>query len=97
MLVPRLDGEIQRRLLVNYRVDPEWIARILPQPFCPQVVNGYAMAGICLIRLGSMRPALRPGGSGSAARMPPTGSPLHGRPATVPVRVCISRAVTATR
>jgi len=61
MLVPRLKGEIQRRLLVNYRVDPEWIARILPQPFRPQVVNGSAVAGICLIRLGSMRPAVLPG------------------------------------
>ncbi|MEO7060453.1 MAG: DUF2071 domain-containing protein [Lapillicoccus sp.] len=60
MPVPRLSGEIQRRLLVNYRVDPEWIAKVLPPPFSPQVVNGYAVAGICLIRLGSMRPSLLP-------------------------------------
>jgi hypothetical protein len=47
---------VQRRLLVNYRVDPDVIASLLPAPFRPQLVNGYAVAGICLIRLGSMRP-----------------------------------------
>jgi len=57
MKLPRLAGTIQRRLLVNYRVDPEVIARLLPAPFRPQLVNGFAVAGICLIRLGSMRPA----------------------------------------
>ncbi|HEX8093987.1 DUF2071 domain-containing protein, partial [Jatrophihabitans sp.] len=56
MKLPRLAGTVQRRLLVNYRVDPEVIASLLPAPFRPQLVNGYAVAGICLIRLGSMRP-----------------------------------------
>src|SRR5690242_5724317 len=56
MKVPGLSGEIERRLLVNYRVDPDAIAAVLPPPFRPQLVNGYAVAGICLIRLGSMRP-----------------------------------------
>jgi hypothetical protein len=54
--LPRLAGEIERRLLVNYRVDPGVIESLLPPPFRPQVVNGFAVAGICLIRLGSMRP-----------------------------------------
>lgn len=49
-------GEIERRLLVNYRVDPTVIARLLPAPFPPQLVDGFSVAGICLIRLGSMRP-----------------------------------------
>ena len=56
MRLPGLAGEIERRLLVNYRVDPGVIAPLLPAPFRPQVVNGFAVAGICLIRLGSMRP-----------------------------------------
>lgn len=56
MRTPNLRGEIERRLLVNYRVDPEVAQRHLPAPFRPQIHNGYAVAGICLIRLGSMRP-----------------------------------------
>jgi uncharacterized protein YqjF (DUF2071 family) len=56
MRSPDLAGEVERRLLVNYRVDPTVIARQLPLPFRPQIVDGSAVAGICLIRLGSMRP-----------------------------------------
>ncbi len=56
MRSPDLAGEVERRLLINYRVDPEVIAARLPLPFRPQVVDGWAVAGICLIRLGSMRP-----------------------------------------
>jgi len=54
--VPLVAGEIERRILVNYRVDPAAVARLLPAPFRPQTINGFAVAGICLIRLGSMRP-----------------------------------------
>lgn len=57
MRVPRLAGVIERRVLVNYRVDPEAAARLLPAPFRPQLVRGHAMAGICLIRLARVRPA----------------------------------------
>jgi hypothetical protein len=57
MKLPWLAGTVQRRLLVNYRVDPAVAASLLPAPFRPQLVNGFAVAGICLIRLGSMRPA----------------------------------------
>jgi hypothetical protein len=53
---PVLVGVVERRLLVNYRADPEVVARILPAPFRPQVVSGSAVAGICLIRLGQLRP-----------------------------------------
>ena len=56
MRLPRLSGEVERRLLINYRVDPQVIGAVLPAPFRPQVVKGFAVAGICLIRLGSMRP-----------------------------------------
>ena len=60
MRVPELHGEIERRLLVNYRVDPEAMARVLPQPFRPQLVGDAAVAGICLIRLGHLRPSPLP-------------------------------------
>src|ERR1700722_17105295 len=53
---PTMAGTIERRLLVNYRVDPEVVERLLPAPFRPSVVGGWAMAGICLIRLGHLRP-----------------------------------------
>jgi hypothetical protein len=56
MRLPGLRGRIERRLLVNYRVDPEVIGRVLPEPFRPQLVGDAAVAGICLIRLGEMRP-----------------------------------------
>lgn len=56
MRQPELAGQIERRLLVNYRVDPEAVSRVLPPPFRPQLVGDAAVAGICLIRLGEMRP-----------------------------------------
>jgi hypothetical protein len=56
MNIPVLRGSIERRILVNYRVDPEVASRILPKPFRPKLVGGYALAGICLIRLAHVRP-----------------------------------------
>jgi hypothetical protein len=62
--VPVMSGMIERRMLVNYRVDPDVVAAMLPAPFEPQVVNGFAVAGICLIRLGDLRPKALPGRGG---------------------------------
>jgi hypothetical protein len=53
---PRLASVIERRLLVNYRADPATVAELLPAPLRPQQVGGWAVAGICLIRLGQVRP-----------------------------------------
>jgi len=58
--LPAIRGVIDRRILVNYRVDPEVLAEILPAPFRPQLVSGYGIAGICLIRLRQVRPAIVP-------------------------------------
>lgn len=60
MRQPRLSSVVERRLLVNYRVDPDAAARLLPEPLRPQLVRGHAVAGICLLRLGSVRPAWAP-------------------------------------
>lgn len=60
MRVPRIQGVIDRRILANYRVDPEAIARQLPPPFRPKLFRGYAIAGVCLIRLKGIRPAFFP-------------------------------------
>jgi hypothetical protein len=57
MRLPTIAATIERRLLVNYRVDPELLSRLLPRPFRPQLVSGFGLAGICLIRLGELRPA----------------------------------------
>jgi Uncharacterized conserved protein (COG2071) len=46
---------IERRLLVNYRIEPELVARLLPRPFRPQLVSGLAVGGVCFIRLGGLR------------------------------------------
>lgn len=56
MRVPVVRGIIERRLLVNYRVEPAVFARQLPPPFRPLLVDGYGVAGICLIRLAAIRP-----------------------------------------
>jgi hypothetical protein len=55
---------VERRLLVNYRVDPEVAASLLPASLRPQLVNGWAVAGICLIRLGRLRPSWVPDWAG---------------------------------
>jgi len=56
-----------RRILVNYRVQPDSVARLLPSPFRPRLVDGWAMAGICLISLEHLRPAWLPRACGVAS------------------------------
>jgi hypothetical protein len=60
MRVPIIHGLIRRRLLVNFRVDAEVMQRFLPAPFRPKLHRGYAIAGICLIRLEQIRPGWLP-------------------------------------
>ncbi|MEM0896139.1 MAG: DUF2071 domain-containing protein [Verrucomicrobiota bacterium] len=56
MKIPVLTGIIRRRLLINYRVSPSVVQALLPERFQPKLVDGYAIAGICLIRLEGIRP-----------------------------------------
>lgn len=56
MRIPVMRGVIERRILVNYRVEPEVLAKLLPAPFRPKLVCGYGFVGICLIRLERLRP-----------------------------------------
>ncbi len=58
MRVPEIHGVIRRRVLVNFRVDPEVMQRSLPANMRPKLAHGTAIAGICLIRLEHVRPAL---------------------------------------
>jgi len=54
--VPTIHGFIDRRILINYTVDPDVAANLIPPPFRPQVYKGKAIVGICLIRLKSIKP-----------------------------------------
>ncbi|MBI2805848.1 MAG: DUF2071 domain-containing protein [Planctomycetes bacterium] len=60
MRIPIMRGIIDRRILVNYRVDPGVLAPLLPAPFRPKIVGGFGMVGICLIRLKNVRPRFVP-------------------------------------
>ena len=60
MKIPTLTGIIKRRILVNFRADPETVQRLLPEGFRPKLHHGKAVAGICLIRLEHIRPKMAP-------------------------------------
>jgi hypothetical protein len=64
MYIPSLEGTIDRRLLVNYRVEPAYLQRLLPGPFRPKLIHGMGIAGICLIRLKQIRPRALPAAFG---------------------------------
>lgn len=61
MKLPVLQGIIRRRLLINFRVAPDVMQRQLPSRLRPKLVDGWAIAGICLIRLEEIRPRAVPG------------------------------------
>jgi hypothetical protein len=56
MKIPVIQGVIDRRILVNFTVDPDIIQKIIPSPFRPKIYRDKAIVGICLIRLKSIRP-----------------------------------------
>jgi hypothetical protein len=60
MRLPIIQGLIRRRILANFRVDPEIMQREIPPRFQPKLKNGFAVAGICLIRLEHIRPRSMP-------------------------------------
>lgn len=64
MRIPVLAGLIRRRILINFRVKPHVAQRLLPPGFEPKLVEGRAIAGICLIRLEEIRPRVVPFAAG---------------------------------
>ena len=56
MILPRLHGFIERRILINYAADPGIVKNLLPPTFRPHLVNGKAILGVCLIRLRHLKP-----------------------------------------
>ena len=47
MRLPTIRGVIDRRILLNYRVDPQALAESLPSPFRPQLFDGWGLTGVC--------------------------------------------------
>jgi hypothetical protein len=62
--LPVVAGTIERRMLVNFRCEPGVLHALLPAPFRPKLIHGCGMAGICLIRLGGLRPNFLPAFAG---------------------------------
>lgn len=60
MLLDMIHGIIARRVLLNFRVDPDVMARSLPPPFRPKLYKGHAIGGVCMIRFQHLRPRFTP-------------------------------------
>jgi uncharacterized protein YqjF (DUF2071 family) len=63
-MLPVLEGTIARRILLNFRIRPEALEKLLPDSVEAEAHNGWAIAGVCLIRLEKLRPKGLPGGVG---------------------------------
>jgi hypothetical protein len=60
MIDPSFHGLSRLRILINYKVDARVAAELLPAPFRPKLQRGFALAGVCLIRLERLRPRFVP-------------------------------------
>jgi Uncharacterized conserved protein (COG2071) len=66
-VLPKLEGIIARRILLNFRADPSVVQQLLPAPLKVQAHGGYAIVGVCLIRLEQLRPKGLPSAIGVAS------------------------------
>ncbi|HSI73671.1 MAG TPA: DUF2071 domain-containing protein [Fimbriimonas sp.] len=66
-MLATIRGTIARRLLINYRCDPDLVQALLPGGYRPKLQKDFAVAGICLIRLEHMRPPGLPSVLGTAS------------------------------
>ncbi len=53
MITDTIECTIERRLLINFRIEPA-LAPQLPEPLRPHEVAGWAVGSVCLLRLGSL-------------------------------------------
>ena len=60
MFLTSVHGVIERRVLLNYRLDPAAARAVLPAPFRPKLHQGFAVGGVCLIRFKALRPRFAP-------------------------------------
>jgi len=54
-MLPKIQGVIARRVLLNFRADPDVVQRLLPASLEVDRQHGHAIVGICLIRLENER------------------------------------------
>lgn len=66
MIFNSVTGVCERRVILNWRVDPKLVAKQLPHPFRPRLVNGKAIVGIDVLKLVDMRPTGFPSFAGFA-------------------------------
>lgn len=60
MFLDTIHGIIDRRVLLNYRIDPAALQRVLPPPFQPKLYGAHAVGGVCMIRFKQLRPRFLP-------------------------------------
>lgn len=58
--LPVIRGILDRRILLNYSLDPDYLKKFLPKPFRPRLYNGVGIGGVCMIRFSGLRPNLVP-------------------------------------
>lgn len=60
MFLDTIHGTIERRILLNYRLDAQTLQQVLPAPFRPKLYRGSGIGGVCMIRFKALRPRLIP-------------------------------------
>lgn len=60
MLLDTIHGLIDRRVLLNYHIDPTALQRVLPPGFRPKLFRGKGIGGVCMIRFSELRPLMVP-------------------------------------
>ena len=60
MLLDTIHGIIERRVLLNYRIEPLALQSALPSGFRPKLFKGKGIGGVCMIRFGGLRPRMMP-------------------------------------
>ena len=60
MFLDMIHGTIDRRVLLNYRFDPDALQKTLPKPFRPKLYQGHGIGGVCMIRFAHLRPQYVP-------------------------------------
>ncbi len=56
MLLDTIHGIIDRRILLNYHIEPDALQQVLPPGFRPKLFRGKGIGGVCMIRFRELRP-----------------------------------------
>ena len=60
MRAPALSGRIERRICIQYRINPSVARRFLPDHIRPKLYQGSALGGICVFRFAPARARILP-------------------------------------